>query len=187
MGTPGYNQTLESMSLTLDIGCGQNKRPGSIGIDSNPSTDADVLADINNKALPFRDGSFQTVYLIHVIEHVGNVIHAMEEAHRVLQSGGRLLLETPHYSDSSSFTDPTHRWHLNTFSFQYFTKSGGFSYYSPCRFEQIRIRIKLLRFWRLLGLELAVNHSRTIRKFWEYYLCFLIRGKVMTVELEAVK
>ena len=43
------------------------------------------------------------------------------------------------------------------------------------------------RFWRLLGFEFAVNHWRVFRKFWEYYLCFLVRGKVLVFELEALK
>ena len=150
------------------------------------NTAADVLADID-QGLPFSAATVSSVSLIHVIEHVSDVVHAVEEAHRVLKPGGRLRIETPHYSDASSFADPTHRWHLNSFSFRYFTEAGGFAYYSQCRFRQVRLEIKLLRFWRLLGFEFAVNHSRAFRKFWEYYLCFLVRGKALVFELEALK
>ena len=146
-----------------------------------------MVSDIDTGGLPFRDDSFRTVFLIHVIEHVANVVATIEEAHRVLCPGGRLLIETPHYSDASSFADPTHRWHLNSFSFRYFTEAGGFDYYSECRFRQVRLEVKLLRFWRLLGFEFAVNRSRAFRKFWEYYLCFLVRGKALVFELEALK
>ncbi len=177
---------LVAKGLTLDVGCGLNKRPGSIGIDRIPGTAADVLADIDG-GLPFRDSTLQAVSLIHVIEHVGDIVRAVEEAHRVLLPGGRLHIETPHYSDASSFADPTHRWHLNSFSFRYFTEVGGFAYYSRCRFRQVRLEVKLLRLWRLLGFELAVNRSRAFRKFWEYYLCYLVRGKALVFELEALK
>ena len=176
-----------SHAPSLDVGCGLNKRPGAIGIDPNPRTAADVLADIDRSGLPFRDSTFQSVSLVHVIEHVGDVVGAVEEAHRVLRPGGLLLIETPHYSDASSFADPTHRWHLNSFSFRYFTEPGGFDYYSRCRFKQVRLEVKLLRLWRLLGFECAINRSRAVRKFWEYYLCFLVRGKALVFELEAVK
>ena len=169
------------------MGCGRNKRPGAVGIDPNPRTAADVLADIDGRGLPFLDSTFASVSLIHVIEHVGDVVAAIEESHRVLRPGGRLLIETPHYSDASSFADPTHRWHLSSFSFRYFTEAGGFDYYSRCRFRQIRLRVKLLRLWRLLGFELMVNRSRAFRKFWEYYLCFIVRGKALVFELEALK
>lgn len=175
------------MAPKLDIGCGRNKRPGTIGVDRNPRTAADVLADVNRGGLPFRQNSIQSISLIHVVEHLASVVEILEEAHRVLQPGGRLLIETPHCSDASSFADPTHRWHLNSLSFRYFTEESGFDYYSHCRFRQLRLHVKLLRFWRLLGFEFAVNHSRGFRKFWEYYLCFLVRGKALVFELEAVK
>jgi hypothetical protein len=49
------------------------------------------------------------------------------------------------------------------------------------------VRVRLLAFWRALGFEFLVNHSRRFRRFWEHYLCFLVRGKVMEFELEALK
>ena len=38
-----------------------------------------------------------------------------------------------------------------------------------------------------LGFELLVNHFPRFRRFWEYYLCYVVRGKVMEFEFEAVK
>ena len=172
---------------SLDVGCGKNKRPGAIGLDSNPDTAADVLADVNRGALPFADSAFDRVELIHVIEHVDDVVRTIEELHRVCKPGGVIRIETPHYTDFSSFCDPTHRWHLNSFSFRYFTQDGGFSYYSRSRMRERSLHIKLLRLWKLLGFELLVNRVRAFRKFWEHYLCFVIRGKAMVFELEVVK
>lgn len=171
----------------LDVGCGRNKRTGCIGVDRNPRAAADVLADIDRGGLPFRRSTAAFISLIHVIEHVESVVDLLEEAHRVLKPGGRLLIETPHCSDASSFGDPTHRWHLNSLSLRPFTEPGGFDYYSACRFRQVRVRIRMLRLWRWLGFEFAVNRSRTLRRFWEYYLCFVVRGKVLVFELEALK
>jgi SAM-dependent methyltransferase len=171
----------------LDVGCGLNKRPGAIGIDFNRDTAADVLADIDRGALPFRDDSFDQAYAIHVIEHVDNVIRTMEELHRVCRPGGKIHLETPHYTDFSSFCDPTHRWHLNSSSFRYFTEDRDYSYYSRCRLRQIHSYVSLLRPWRLLGFEFLINRSRRLRLWWEYYACFIIRGKAMIFEFEVLK
>jgi hypothetical protein len=41
--------------------------------------------------------------------------------------------------------------------------------------------------WRYLGFEFLVNHFTRFRKFWEHYLCFVVRGKVIEFRLEAVK
>ena len=172
----------------LDVGCGVNKFPGAVGIDRNPRTKADVIVELDRFPYPFRDGVFDEVRAIHVIEHVSDVIGTMEEFHRLLRRGGRVVLETPHYTDFSSFCDPTHKWHLNSYSFRYFGEdNAGFGYYSGARFREISVRVKLLALWRYLGFELLVNHVPRFRKFWEHYLCFVVRGKVMTFEFEALK
>ena len=173
---------------TLDVGCGINKYPGAIGIDRNPRSRADVICDLDRFPYPFRDNSFARVRVIHVIEHVSDVIRAMEEFHRVATPYGRVFLVTPHYTDFSSFCDPTHRWHLNSFSFRYFGENhGGFGYYTPARFREVKVRVRLLALWRWLGFEFLVNHFPHFRRFWEYYLCYLVRGKVMEFEFEAIK
>ena len=41
--------------------------------------------------------------------------------------------------------------------------------------------------WRWLGFEFLVNHFPRFRRFWEYYLCYVVRGKVMEFEFEAIK
>jgi SAM-dependent methyltransferase len=169
----------------LDVGCGIAKFSGSIGIDRLAATRADVLVELDHFPYPFRDGAFDQVRAIHVIEHVGDVIKSMEEFHRLLRTGGRVVLETPHYTDFSSWCDPTHKWHLNSFSFRYFgDDNAGFGYYSKARFREVSVRVKLLALWRWLGFEFLVNASRRFRRFWEFYLCFVIRGKVMTFEFE---
>jgi len=173
---------------TLDVGCGINKKPGSIGIDRNPASRADVLCDLDRFPYPFRDSSFDALQAIHVIEHVSDVIHSMEEFHRLVRPGGEVFIVTPHYTDFSSFCDPTHRWHLNSFSLRYFGKDhGGFGYYSTARFEEISVRVKLLAFWRWLGFELLVNSFPRYRRFWEHYLCYVVRGKVIEWHLRVVK
>jgi hypothetical protein len=112
----------------------------------------------------------------------------MEEFHRLLRPGGEVYIATPHYTDFSSFCDPTHRWHLNSFSLRYFgADNAGFGYYSDCRFREKSIRVKLLSLWRYLGFELLVNAFPRFRRFWEHYLCFVVRGKAIEWHLQAVK
>jgi SAM-dependent methyltransferase len=172
----------------LDVGCGMNKYPRAIGIDRNPHTRADVIADLDHYSLPFADNSFREIRAIHVIEHIADVIHTMEEFYRLLTPGGQAVIVTPHYTDFSSFCDPTHRWHLNSFSLRYFGEDhGGFGYYSAARFREASLYVRLLALWRYLGFELLVNASPRFRRFWEHYLCYVIRGKVIEWRLTAVK
>lgn len=158
-----------------------------MGIDRLPGTAADIVWDLDQFPWPVESDSFDQVRLIHVIEHVGDVLRTMEEIHRILRPGGRVILETPHYTDFSSWCDPSHRWHLNTYSFRYFgDDNAGYGYYSAVRFREVRIRVKLLALWRYLGFQALVNAWPRFRLFWEHYLCFVVRGKVMTFEFEKV-
>jgi len=169
----------------LDVGCGLKKYPGAIGIDINPATAADVICNLDCFPYPFADRSFDSLRAIHVIEHLTDVIRAMEEFHRLVRPGGRVRIETPHYTDFSSFCDPTHKHHLNSFSFRYFGEDhGGFGYYTEAKFREISVRVKLLSLWKWLGFEFLVNRFARFRKFWEFYLCYVIRGKAMEFEFE---
>jgi SAM-dependent methyltransferase len=182
------SQTTFRSPRVLDVGCGINKYPGAIGLDRNANTRADVIADLDRFPYPFRDSSFGEVRAVHVIEHVADVIRTMEEFHRLLAPGGRAFVVTPHYTDFSSFCDPTHRWHLTSFSLRYFgSDNAGYGYYSAARFREISVRVKLLALWRYLGFELLVNAFPRFRRFWEHYLCYIVRGKVIEFTLEAEK
>ncbi len=176
------------MPRILDVGCGRNKYPGSIGIDVNPDTAADVLGDLDRPPYPFRDNSFDEVRVVHVIEHVSDILKTMKELHRITRPGGTIVVVTPHYTDFSSFCDPTHRWHLNSFSFRHFGEdNAGFGYYTRQKLREKRVHVRLLSLWRFLGFEFLVNHLARFRRFWEHYLCFVVRGKVITFEFEVLK
>jgi SAM-dependent methyltransferase len=170
----------------LDVGCGRKKYPGSIGIDMSAAGQADVLCDWTRT--PFADSTFDEVRLIHMIEEVDDIFKVLAEAHRVAKPGARVVIMTPHYTDHASYCSPAHRWHLSSFSLWFFSeKPAEYDYYAPAQFRERRVHVTLLRIWRALGFQFLINHFRWYRKFWEYYLCFVIRGKTVEWELEVVK
>ena len=178
----------------LDIGCGKHKTPGAVGLDNNPRTGADVIHDLEFTPYPFDENEFDVVVGNQVIEHIDDVMGVMAELYRITRPGGTIRLDTPHYSDIASFTDPTHRHHLTTESFAYFTGNRpDFDFYSDVRLRAVTIRVTMLKLWRALGFELLVNSCnrypalRFIRRFWESYLCFIIRGKTVYFEFEVLK
>ena len=190
-GTPG--QPRSTPWRVLDVGCGNNKLPGAIGIDRVALPAVDVVHDLNSFPYPFDSSSFDEIRLIHVIEHLDSIIRVMEEIYRMVRPGGRVTIITPHYSDFQSWNDPTHRWHLTTYSFRYFEPEWESSYYSLARFKIESIHIDMARIWRPLGVEALLNLSlrhnslRSVRKFWEGYLSFLLRAGAMTFILSPLK
>lgn len=178
----------------LDVGCGTNKYPNAVGIDYNPRTDADVIHDLGVVPYPFRDNEFDFVVSRHVIEHVPDVMAFVSELHRITKPGGRIEIVTPHYSNPDWPTDPTHRNHFNSYSFSCFMQDRRlFPFYTDVELRPLRTYVSLANLWRALGLEFLVNLDqrwpamRFTRKFWEFYLNFILRGKELHFEFEVVK
>ncbi|MGH8457838.1 MAG: class I SAM-dependent methyltransferase [Nevskiales bacterium] len=178
----------------LDVGCGRNKLPGAIGIDSNPKTDADVIHDLGVFPYPFRDNEFDEIVGRHVVEHLPDVMGFISELHRITRPGGRIELVTPHYTNPDWPADLTHRNHLNSYSFQYFIPERKlFPFYTELELKPVRTYVTLANLWRLLGIQFIVNLDqrwrgfRFTRKFWEHYLCTMLRGKDLYFEFEVVK
>ena len=54
-----------------------------------------TVAEMSADNLEFDDGSFDMVTAIEVLEHVGDLDRTLDEIHRVLRPGGRLLVTSP--------------------------------------------------------------------------------------------
>jgi SAM-dependent methyltransferase len=178
----------------LDVGCGWNKTPGAIGMDANPKTHADVIHDLGSIPYPFADNEFDEIVCRHVAEHVPDVMAFIAELHRVTKAGGTILIVTPHYSNPDWATDPTHRNHFNSYSFNCFVEDRQlFPFYTEVRLQPLRIYVSLANVWRALGLELLVNLDqrwpavRFTRKFWEFYMSMIFRGKELQFLFKVVK
>ncbi len=170
---------------TLDVGCGTSKEPGSVGMDRVASVRPDVLHDIDSFPWPFEDGSFDRVLLKHVIEHVSDVVKIMEEIHRVGKNGAEVLIITPHYSSSNSWTDPTHKQHLGFYTFEFFCGGEGrIGFYTDVRFEIVSKRLDFFGRYRRLGIEWLANR---MPRSWEKYLCHIFPARNMTIQMRVIK
>lgn len=171
---------------TLHLACGKDKFEGAVGIDINPSADADVRHDLNIVPYPFKDSEFGTIVCISALEHLTDIAAVMKELYRICANGGRVFIATPHFSDAGSYIDPTHLHHFSARSFDYFIVGtplfAQYGYYSDCRFRLIDRRLGLHRKFRFL--EGVVNRHIA---FYEELCCYIIRGRGIYLELEAVK
>lgn len=82
-------------SMMLDIGCGESKRAGAIGVDIRKTSSVDVVADA--RMLPFKDSCFDHVYSSHLIEHFSHreVRNVLVEWVRVLKRNGIIEIRCP--------------------------------------------------------------------------------------------
>jgi hypothetical protein len=162
-------------------------------VDLNARSDADLIHDLDSTPWPLPADHFTEVHCPAVIEHLNRFYPVFEEIHRVCRGGARVHVSVPHYTDTAAFTDPTHVRHFTSYSFDVLTGDTQWAFYTEARYRLVSCRITLLRVWRWVGAEWLVNAGfghpplRFLRKFWENYLCFLVRGKSMDLVLEVVK
>lgn len=165
--------------IRVDLGCGLNKLPGSIGVDHLPLAGVDVVADLESP-LPFDDSSIDEVYALHVLEHVDAPLRLVAEIHRVLRPGGDLVAEVPHHSNPYAHSDPTHRTQWGLYSFAYvvaiddqpFRRKVPDSYLGE-RFSVVEIRLVPMPRprWSLLRLvDRWMAGSLGRMEFWERHM-----------------
>ena len=83
----------------LDVGCGKNSlvqayraRGGTgLGVDVYDWGSVDLLVE-DTAALPYADGSFDTITFVACINHIPNRVAVLREAKRLLAPGGRVVL-----------------------------------------------------------------------------------------------
>jgi len=85
-----------SKLLSLNLGCGKDKRAGFINVDINSSCKPDVIHDLA-KPLPFPSKSATKILLQDVLEHftLKNALKLLRECRRILAAEGELMIRVP--------------------------------------------------------------------------------------------
>ena len=94
----------------LDLGCGDGKQAGSLGMDRRALPGVDVVHDIEVLPYPFPDGQFDRVTMSHVMEHIDPAIavDVVNEVWRVMRVDGVFMLSMPYPGSVGHWQDPTH-------------------------------------------------------------------------------
>jgi SAM-dependent methyltransferase len=189
---PGYREIAHQIDTgvtpTLDVGCGNAKIPGAVGIDAVAGTQADIVHDLNQFPWPLPDDSFDVIRLWSVLEHLEDPLAVLAEVHRVARPGALVIILVPHFSSAMSFTDPTHRHYFSGCSFDYLIPgtqlAGSYGFYAKGQFRMLERRVTLSPLWTRLRLTGFMN-----RHLYQYetYLCYLIRGQDILLKLSVTK
>ena len=128
----------------LDLGCGNKKHPGAVGIDINPSSDADIIHDLNSVPYPFDDSVFDEIIADNVIEHLDNVILIMEELSRISKVSATIKVIVPYFRSKWAYVDPTHLHYFTVDSFAYFDPEHIIS--TLYKYSQVRYKVQKVVF-----------------------------------------
>jgi len=133
---------------SLDLGCGENKVPNSIGLDNVQLPGVDIEHDLLNFPYPFENESIDKIYLRHVIEHftIENIKLILDECNRLLRKDALLIITVPHVFSISAFIDPTHRSYFTFGSVQFWDENSSKAYYKESQMK-----------WKLIKTVCRVN------------------------------
>jgi predicted SAM-dependent methyltransferase len=99
-----FNRKLPKIEVkNLEIGCGERKQKGYIGIDVR-DCGQEIVWDVR-EGIPLCDNSVESVISSHTIEHFteDEVKDVFREIYRVLKKGGRTYHILPHVNDSRAY------------------------------------------------------------------------------------
>jgi len=105
--------------------------------------------DLESDRLPFKDNSVDYILMNHTLEHVTNIVHVLNECHRVLKKDAHLEVQVPNVAHPqgivAAFGDI---FHVRFFSPFTFTMLAGSS--DDYRFNNLKP-------WNLLRLKSTQN------------------------------
>jgi SAM-dependent methyltransferase len=125
----------------LHLGSGKKYDPIAVNVDLVAATNPDIVHNLDVRPWPLPNDYFSEVWAYDVIEHLDDVVVAMEEIHRVCRDGAVVKITLPHFSCCNAFTDITHRHYFSVRSFDYFTGDNEFGFYTDRRFRKTRAEI----------------------------------------------
>jgi len=107
--------------LCVNLGVGNKKQEGWIGIDIRKFPAVDYVMNIGKEKLPFKDNSVDKIHADHLFEHFypEEMVFCIEECWRVLKPMGEILISVPRGDTPAFYAHPDHKIHFvpDTFAF----------------------------------------------------------------------
>lgn len=151
--------------VVLDVGCGHKPYRGCFGSAhylGMDRTTEDSSPNLLGSAcrIPIRTGAVDIILCTQVIEHVPEPDEMLGEFHRVLRSGGSLILTGPMYWPLHE--EPLDFYRFTKYGFVHLLKKAGFSHWEIVEdggdWAQILLAVNLqLKSWLTAPIRCAIN------------------------------
>jgi hypothetical protein len=112
-------------ALKLNLGCGQNHKPGYVNVDRYGQPD--IRHDLETFPWPWEENAAGEIVLNHVLEHLGEsravYLNIVQELYRICQPGAAVHIAVPHPRSDDFINDPTHVRAVTPAGLELFSKS----------------------------------------------------------------
>jgi predicted SAM-dependent methyltransferase len=105
-------------STKLNLGCGDDIKPGYINVDFEVFSGVDLKIDLNKIPYPFKSNQFTEIFMSNILEHLNDPYQIMNEIHRISKPGAIIKIRTAHFSSNNAWGDLQHKRGFNSETFQ---------------------------------------------------------------------
>jgi hypothetical protein len=111
MARRALKAVIRTEPIRLDLGCGKNKKEGFLGVDRRKFEGVDVVQDLL-KPWQWKDDTVAEIHMSHALEHFSGRerVFIFNEMYRVMQTGAKATIITPHWCSNRAYGDFTHQW-----------------------------------------------------------------------------
>lgn len=140
--------------IKISLGAGTEPEEGFVNVDIVELEGIQVVHNLMHFPYPFADSSAELIKAKDLIEHLAThlpdgrstVLAFVDECHRILQTGGKLWIQTPAWDADFLWIDPTHVRGFDLRSFDFFDPDTDFGratgFYSKSKFKVTAKRLE---------------------------------------------
>src|ERR1041385_841369 len=111
--------------LWIDVGCGDSKQPGYIGLDRFALPGVDIVCDLD-RGIPLKSDSVDYLLASHSLEHLRDLPAAIEEIFRVCKDRALITIIAPYEATRLNQANPYHFQAWNEHTARFFTTDGAY-------------------------------------------------------------
>jgi len=152
------------MGLKINLGCGNKKIDGYVGVDKTNTSAVDVIHDLNVFPYPFEENSVSEILLDNVLEHLDNPMKILEELYRICLNNAKIKIYVPYFKSNGAFTDITHKKFFSENSFNFLNKDHEYNFYTNINLKVTERKLLSMRYNKnhvlrnLLPFKKFLNH-----------------------------
>ena len=187
----GRDIAIDDGHVAYNLGAGNKRYEGVIGIDLFKGKAVDIVHDINVMPWPVEADTADVVMGFQAFEHFYDLNAVMREVYRISKHGARLIVEVPYFRHVGAYQDPTHVHFFTSNTMAYFhetPKRPRGAYADDFHFRSIDFWYG----WPAKSKNPIIQwYKEFIRKYHRWYdgslLSILFPPAIIIFELEIIK